>query len=332
MADDARLRREAAAWLARLRGPDGERDRDRFEAWRSATPEHAAAYAKVERHWQRSGVIAGSRLRYSAALSKPWWRAFDTAGGRLAFGGAAAVAMVFGAWHLPRSPGVGGPIRVASMVGQLRTIRLDDGSRVTLDTDTAISIDFSPSERRLVLDHGRARFTVAHDAHRPFSVASGKLLVVAHGTVFDVDARPGAAEVTLIEGIVDVVAQPDRGPARRVALAAGTKVTVATGTTRITAPRPAPSAVGTWTSGMLTFEATPLDRVIADANRYTSGKLILGDPALSGLRVTGAFPATATEELAASLAHMFSLRASPRPWGDILLTPTASTPRGVEGG
>lgn len=331
MADDRRLQREAAAWLARLQAPDGERDRARFEAWRNADPAHSAAFARVERHWQDSTIMARSSLRYGAPLTRPWWHVGASTPARLAFGCAAAMALVVGAWSVSDTPRVA-PERVASAVGQLRTIRLPDGSRVTLDTDSTLAIHYSPEARQLVLERGRARFTVAHDSHRPFTVTAGAMTVVAHGTVFDVDTRPSGAGVTLIQGIVEVITRSAKSPEQRIRLTAGKQVTATADMTRLSAPRTVPADTTAWTSGMLGFDSAPLDRVVAEANSYSATRLVLADPSLARLRVTGAFPADKPADLAASLARMFGLRVETRADGAILLLPTTGASHGPQGG
>lgn len=332
MADDRRLQREAAAWLARLQAPDGERDRARFEAWRNADPGHAAAFARVERHWQDSTIMARSSLRYSAPLTRPWWHIGASTPGRLAFGSAAAIALVVAAWSVSHAPRVAEPERVASAVGQLRTIRLPDGSRVTLDTDSTLAIRYSDQVRQLVLEQGRARFTVAHDQRRPFTVTAGAMTVVAHGTVFDVDMRPSGAGVTLIQGIVEVIARSAKSPEQRIRLTAGKQVTATADMTRLSTPRTVPAGTAAWTSGMLGFDSAPLDRVVGEANSYTATRLVLADPSLARLRVTGAFPADKPLDLAATLARMFGLRVETRADGAILLLPSAGPSRAPQGG
>src|SRR3546814_14166765 len=78
---------------------------------------------------------------------------------------------------------------LASKSGEIRTVALEDGSRVTLDTDTILHIAYSPTERGLKLERGRARFDVSYDASRPFVVFAGGGSITAHGTVFDVAVR-----------------------------------------------------------------------------------------------------------------------------------------------
>ncbi|MEI9850127.1 MAG: FecR domain-containing protein [Sphingomonas sp.] len=93
---------------------------------------------------------------------------------------------------------------LASPVGTIRRVTLDDGSVVTLDTGTRLEVAFTQGERRLRLLAGRARFEVAHDAGRPFIVAAGDGEVVATGTIFDVSLVGARPRVRLIQGSVEV--------------------------------------------------------------------------------------------------------------------------------
>src|SRR3546814_8581176 len=78
------------------------------------------------------------------------------------------------------------------------TVALEDGSRVTLDTDTILHIAYSPTERGLKLERGRARFDVSYDASRPFVVFAGGGSITAHGTVFDVAVVDRHVSVALL--------------------------------------------------------------------------------------------------------------------------------------
>src|ERR1700743_1087200 len=68
-----------------------------------------------------------------------------------------------------------------------RQVQLSDGSRIWLDSDTWGRAKYTKTARPLILDHGRARFDVAHDVTRPFSVTAGQQTVIAVGTSFDVE-------------------------------------------------------------------------------------------------------------------------------------------------
>jgi len=93
---------------------------------------------------------------------------------------------------------------VTTAIGETRTVALDDGSRIVLDTSSRMRVSFSASVRDIELLDGQAQFQVARDAHRPFRVRTGTAEIVALGTLFDVARLPSRTTVTLIEGRVRV--------------------------------------------------------------------------------------------------------------------------------
>jgi transmembrane sensor len=331
MTDDPKARDEAAAWLARLRAPDGERDRAAFERWRNADPGRAAAFARVEAQWRGSSRIAASPIARTSRLRPSLWTRWDLRLGAVGLGGAAAT-LAFVALNPGQGPAPATPPQVASALGQIRTVVLPDGSRVTLDTNSAVSLRFTDRERRVRLDRGRARFAVAADPHRRFVVAAGDLLVFDRGTVFDVRAVDGTVNVALIEGAVEVRDPARRALPRPLALAPGQEVTILADAPRASAPRRSGAGAATWPTGMLSVDGVPLAQVIAEANRYNATKLALGDPALGTVRVTGAFRATAPGELAASLRASFGLRVETRGDRRIELWPASNGVSRREGG
>src|SRR5262249_13652201 len=51
-------------------------------------------------------------------------------------------------------------------------------------------------------------------------------------------------------------------------------------------------AATAWTQGRLVFQGTPLQEVAAEFNRYNARRLVVQDPELANLRVTGIFSST----------------------------------------
>lgn len=310
------LRRDASAWFARMQGPDADRYRLEFERWRAADPARRLAYERLEAVWRVSARLGETSLRRERTLSRRHVWAGMTPGWRYAIGAFVVVLLAVTSWlsiqHLSNGEAaLGLEAQVATPVGSLHTVRLADGSSVTLDTDSAMSVAFGKSQRLIHLAHGRARFDVAHDAQRPFVVDAAGSQVTARGTLFDVDLTRPAMRVTLYRGAVDVGSS--KGAAVSVAhLVPGQRFTAASADA---APSvlPAPSGEDRWASGMLSFDNEPLADVIAQANRYTTHSILLGDPHLSGLRVTGAFRSGDSEALARSLAATFNLQVQQSP-------------------
>lgn len=323
---EERVREQAADWFARLRAPDGERDRAAFEAWQAADPRHADAYARLVRRWDQTAFLATTSTGRNRQLHHVAKRV------RLRRHGVAAAAAAALLILVPlglRAVDATGPALVvadyASPAGELRRLALADGSRVTLDTGTRLHAAYDGRERRLELARGRARFDVAHEA-RPFVVEAAGTIVVAHGTVFDVgiDAS-GAVRVALLRGSVEVRrSTAARAPARW--LAPGQAVAVAPGRT-IGPAVPLKAAEAGWVSDMLSFQGTRLDEAVAAVNRAAPGKIRIVDPEIAALRVTGAFHASDARAFAEAVTAAFGLRLAEEADGELLIARPASGPR-----
>src|SRR3546814_3333806 len=92
-----------------------------------------------------------------------------------------------------------------AVAGERRLITLEDGSKISLDARSEVRVRYSKDARRLELLGGQARFDVAHDSRRPFSVRARDQLVIATGTAFNIDMVGSTVLVTLIEGRVEVL-------------------------------------------------------------------------------------------------------------------------------
>jgi transmembrane sensor len=210
------MREAAAAWLAKINGPAGDACREDFEDWYNADPRHAEAFEAILETWEQSRLAAFTPLATSRqALRRRedkgrsgWPKVLLAAAASI--GLTVAVLVGYAIHHRDASERRASElVEVASRVGEIRTLTLPDGSHVTLDTASAIRLAFAGDERRIVLERGRARFEVAHDPSRLFVVQAGNRLVIAHGTIFDVDLNEQHIAVTLLRGSVEVKRSAD---------------------------------------------------------------------------------------------------------------------------
>lgn len=323
---DQAVRREAHRWSVRMHGDDAAAHREAFERWRAADPRHDTAYARLERQWSQAELLAQTRVGRARALPNRHPKRVSTPLGYAVAFALVVLALGLGIWA--NAPGLFGghshaPSELASHVGEIRTLRLADGSRITLDTDSAVRIAFSPDVRTIVLTRGRARFDVAHDAERPFIVHAGTGTVVARGTVFDVSLLGGRVGVTLLRGVVDVReagAGTRRGPERPVVRLHPGQHTDFAASEPPAPPRPAPPAENGWVSGMLSFDAARLGDALSQANRYSAAKIRVADPTLNGLKITGAYRVRDADAFAHALAVSLELKAATQANGDIILS------------
>ncbi|MDR3511061.1 MAG: FecR domain-containing protein [Caulobacteraceae bacterium] len=324
--DAERLRQAAAAWFARLRAPDGETSRPAFEAWRDADPAHAAAYERMERVWSRGAVLAAARPGQGRPRRRRGWPGLAW-GAAAGLGAAAAVGLTVLAGPASLQLEAASIVwpRVSTRIDQIRRLDLPDGSRVTLDSDTVLATHFAADIRQVRLLRGRARFDVV-DERRRFVVDAGHGAIETRKALFDVSVRPGrSASVTALGGRLeanDLDALAGASRAGRT-LVAGERLTIdgRTGGIEVAA---APAGDQLWPEGLLDFRGAPLGEALAEANRYSLAKIVLADPSLASLRISGVFKAGANTDLAASLAAMFHLELSRSDTGGYVLSRAAA--------
>ncbi|CAD6873232.1 FecR family protein [Methylomonas fluvii] len=192
-----------------------------------------------------------------------------------------------------------------TQTGEIREIQLSDGSRLLMNTNSAVSVAFTAAAKRIVLHHGQVQFTVAKDSRRPFDVVADDLTVRALGTVFDVyKTAAGHTEVTVQEHAVAVSAA---GRDSDVTVAQGQGLVYQPGL-----PLPALRAVGAeqsaWQQHRLVINDRPLVELISELERYRYGRIFLADTALKNLRVTGVFSLDTPDEALSSVRKALALQ------------------------
>ena len=209
------------------------------------------------------------------------------------------------------APAVLAVLKLETRHGEQLTRRLADNSVLHLDTDSAVTVRFSGTERLVTLTSGQAAFEVAHEATRKFRVLGGSAEVIAIGTQFDVRLKEDSTEVTVLEGRVDVGLLPvedgaaAKNPSRYVRVSANQQIRV------VRAEWPsAPQTVDArhtvgWLNREIVFDHEPLDRVAAEFNRYAPKPIEIATPALRNLQISGAF---ATDDTDAFIAFLRTLK------------------------
>jgi transmembrane sensor len=203
-----------------------------------------------------------------------------------------------------------------TQVGERSTLRLVDGSVLTLDTASKVALDLSGQIREVHLLQGRANFEVAKDPSRPFVVYAADRRITAIGTAFDVRLSEREVQVTLVEGKVAVDqlargsnrAKPDT-PMVRTKLQAGEQLNAPVG--GAASVRGADLERSTsWRDGRLVFAADRLADAVAEMNRYSRSPIVLGDAAVGELKVSGVFRTADPQAFARALADYFNIETS----------------------
>jgi transmembrane sensor len=310
----------AADWLvARDRGLTRVQQAE-LAAWLRADARHAEIFAELEETWTRLGQLcdAAPAARTAAGGSgrrgKLVW---------LATGLAAAAALAF-MWVNGSRPAPAAPdylLAASTEIGESHRLTLPDGSSVQLNTESAVVIKLTATERRVRLVRGEAHFQVAKNPARPFIVSAGAVAVRAVGTAFDVRLQPEGVEVLVTEGRVRVhnaakgtsLLTTVTATGDEPVLVAGQRAVVSTlastaASAAVAALDPAEIEQATsWQSGRLAFVATPLASIVDEFNRYNRHKLVIADSRLAARRFGGTFLVGDHEELVRVLEANFGV-------------------------
>ena len=282
---------QAANWLTRLHDEDvTEADRHAFDAWCHADPRHAVAIERMRGLWGSLDTLPAkpARIALNRAFTPQRSRGVQVTG---------ALGVVLCAWlglqHLP--------VWMADQrtgVGERRQVVLEDGSRLQLNSNSAVDVKFDGHQRVIELLQGELWVDVAKDAQRPFVVRTDQGTATALGTRYLVKrAENGTTLVTVIESTVAVKGDSSEG----VKVAAGQRSILDHGQAQ--APQPiGNSDPDAWTRGLLKVNDQPLDEVLQSLASYRHGLVRFDPQALKNLRVSGVFKLDDTTAALAALA------------------------------
>jgi transmembrane sensor len=319
------LQDQAIDWLVKLRDDQlDDRDLDDFAEWLGQAPEHGEAFAVAEQLFNdmvsaacapaptetASSAVQASvaakvipLARRTAKSAKPSWLA-------PAIGIAAAWLLAIGLVMPKQSHPFSDYFSdYRTQTGELREIQLSDGSRLLMNTNSSISVDFDTNSRHIVLHHGQVRFTVAKDTQRPFEVVADNLTVRALGTVFDVYKHDDAeTSVTVQEHAVAATLAGRDGSTGSIKVAEGQQLNYKPGQPL---PRPEPAKLDqatAWQQHRLLINDRPLLELIKELERYRLGRIFIADPALNHLRVSGVFSMDNPESTLTTLSQVLTLK------------------------
>jgi transmembrane sensor len=281
---------EAAAWLVRLHADDrSEADERAFRVWVAARPENARAFEAVTTLWDAAD---GLRAEMAASPRHFVRRRTVVAG----VGSLAAACAGFAVWEQAYA-GV-----YETDIGEQKHVTLSDGTQVFLDTDTRIRERYTPSLRVVELDRGRANFRVKPDVRRPFVVEAAGQRIVADRTTLDVRRDGTRVSVVMLEGRATVLANAPT-VIRRLVLARGERAIVARNLV-IHVDKPNLAPLTAWQTGQAMFESDTLVAAAAEMNRYSTVRLVVDDPAIANLRLSGVYRVGDNEAFAHSVSKL----------------------------
>lgn len=314
----------ARAWFVKMRSEDAPALRAEFEEWLAAKPGHRAAYEQISRAMTASAVLKSS-TRFGSEEARR--RRAGTSAWRMPWGAAATgvlfLAAIFGVVSMSRpGPGSFAPSAYASeplttQRGEIRTFKLPDGSTATLDTESRLDLLYSAGERRVRLAKGRVRLKIASEK-RPFIAEASAGTAQTDEAVMDLSVDEARTEFTHLSGQSATlrIHAPGVGAGRLRKVNAGVQVSISSkrGSAQLRQVSIKPER-SDWPSGWAEYSRISLGSLVAEANRYANDPVIIDDPAVAELAVSGRFNLKNTGAFARRISQLFGLALDEQPDG-----------------
>lgn len=283
----------AAQWVARMdSGHWQHADETALQEWLSADPSRQGLLLQTHATWLMADQLAADQVEAEPATTtgqSALWRRRGVLGGLAAAGAAVAVAARFAVLR---------GVDYVTQLGEIRRVPLDDGSVMTINSDTQLKVTLGKNLRQIELAQGEAWFEVAKDSARPFVVASGQVRAEAVGTAFSVRKREAGVEVLVTEGIVETWSDADAG--QRLRVVAGERALVSE---RALVHYEAGESASVdralaWRNGMIDLNGMSLRDAAEEFNRYNQRQIVIANPDVAGEQFDGLFSVSDPEGFA----------------------------------
>lgn len=327
---------EALAWVAQLNGDDvSEKDLAAFREWINRSPAHQKEIKELSELWSDLNVLTvmDEPIRQADKLSRhlrkkrarqDWRRRIMLP--VLSCAAVLAVLAISPAFLSPNDDPVSYEAQVSvplvfkTVKGEHQTHSLEDGSIITLNTDSYVEVDYTDGQRNIRLLRGEALFSVAHDEQRPFLVFANDGVVRAVGTEFSVHITDLAMEVIVSEGSVELsTLKPttsETAASPNVTKIASLGIIKAGHSAQVKNAQASIANVSdevidaelSWRVGRLDFTGEGLEEAIAEYTRYSDVNIVISDPELKNIRLGGSFPTNEPDLFLKSLEFNFGIK------------------------
>ena len=321
---------EASAWIAKMDRGLSPSEKQELGAWLGHGSSNRETLMRISKLWDRMDaltILAEANPSASKPVSagfRPLWAVAASLLLATAILGWLAVHSGEGA-QVEQTRVAESPLEYMTEIGQQASHVLPDGTRLTLNTNTRVRLQYSESNRLLLLEQGEIHVMVAHQPGRPLSVAVGGQIVQAVGTEFNVEITSDQRiELVVTEGVVMVgvvdgsVLTPV--PGEPIALTRSSTL-VAAGESAVIPPEQSTSenvkteAIGSeeiavklsWREGNVIFRGEPLEEALAEIGRYTAVEFVILDESAKKIRIAGLFRAGDVDGLLKALRQNFNI-------------------------
>ncbi len=306
---------QAIAWHLQMNTAEAKAsERVAFKVWLNQDTLHSDAYQRVEDMFQPFEQVDAKAAKRSIDIVLKAERKLST---RKNLSGIALsltllIATAIG-WQMPVTKVMLADNKTA--VGEIKTIALSDNSRIVLNTNTALDVDFNGEQRIIKLYKGEVFVEVAKDANRPFLVETEHGSARALGTQFVVNVEPDSTAVGVIESKVEACNTPayinlktlSKGQKHCVTLHPNQRINISQQSLGKVHAVDASEMSG-WISGNVIYDNKPLPIVLNDLQRYSTEKLVFSEAALQHIQVSGVLPINNIPHAISILGAQFNLQ------------------------
>ncbi|MCO8163531.1 FecR domain-containing protein [Pseudomonas sp. 21LCFQ010] len=307
---DHAVLKQAAHWYARLQAEKDPHLHADWQRWHDQHDSHQRAWQYVERISARFSPLQGERDTARATLAgarQVRQSRRNVLLGLALFGGAALLARL--GWRPLEQNLLAWRADQRTAVGEVRALRLDDGTRLWLNSDSALNIAYTAQQRVLQLVRGEVLIDTAKDA-RPFFVDTAEGRLQALGTRFSVQQETTDTRLSVFDGAVAI----HMGNSASIAAVVNAGHERRFNREQLGTEQPVNAGRQSWSRGILQADNQPLADVIAELRRYHHGHIGVA-PEVAGLKVVGTFPQDDLPQTLSMLSSALPIRVEQTlPW------------------
>lgn len=304
---------QAAEWLTLLMSDDvTEQDIQNWKQWREENTAHEYAWQHLETVIGRMKMLAPKAAYQTLSPFENNENISTDRRKALKLLGLGGIICAMGAFTSQSLTFRQFTADYRTSTGQQKSFTLEDGTQITLNTASAIEIDFTPEYRLLRLIAGEVLIVTGHSTnesvhYRPFIVQTSEGRIRALGTRFMVHQREDHTHVAVLENAVEIT--PDESGTNVQKLNAGEHIKFTR--QQIMAPQIIDSRVTAWSRGQIHADNVSLQDFLADLNRYHTG-IIRCDSAVANLRISGVFPLQDIDLILSTLTQVLPVKLTKR--------------------
>lgn len=315
--------REASLWVERLSEGLSPEEEVGLRDWLAADSANQTVLEKMAVLWDKMDSLS----RLSALVPQPKQTLVKDSNRKSYVAFAASFVVSLAAlflWNESQRPDLQisqppAELVYETAIGERQVRLLEDGTKITLNTGSRVSVRYTKGARLLHLESGEVHVQVAKDPLRPLSVVAGDHVVQAIGTAFNIELmNDREIELVVTEGTVRIGDQASAfdAPLKNVEITLPSSATViAAGQELVTGETEVTRSISSddievrlsWREGNLIFRGETLAEAAREVERYTGVEFFFVDENLKQVRVSGYFRAGDVEGMLAVLKENFEV-------------------------